>query len=88
MSKTPRALDAAIVNLIVDIETRLIFNERSAETNEYRRGYQEALTGLKNDALMIDVIDALKAVGWQAPRRSWVAPPAQAAGAEAGGTES
>lgn len=67
----PKTLDQAVVTLLIDIESRLIRNERAPEVTEYRRGYQEALTGLKNDVPMIDVIDALKALGWTRPTRSW-----------------
>ncbi len=76
MPSSSKQLDHAVVGLIVDIESRLIRNIRSPEVSEYRRGYEEALNGLKNDVPMLDVIDALKAAGWQPPRRGWVAPAA------------
>jgi hypothetical protein len=69
-----KRLDHAVVSLIYEIDSLLIRNERSPEVNEYRRGYQEALTGLKNDGAMLDVVDALRDAGWQAPSRSWKSP--------------
>lgn len=73
---TPKTLDAAVVSLLVEIESMLVRNGRVAEVTEYRRGFQEALTGLKNSVEMIDVVDALKALGWQPPRMSWGQPSA------------
>jgi hypothetical protein len=69
-----KSLDKAVVTLICEIDSLLIRNERSPEVNEYRRGYQEALTGLKNYGPMLDVVDALRDAGWQAPSRSWRSP--------------
>jgi hypothetical protein len=66
-----KRLDHAVVTLICEIDSLLIRNERSPEVNEYRRGYQEALTGLKNDGAMLDVVDALRDAGWQPPARYW-----------------
>lgn len=70
-----KSLDKAVVTLICEIDSLLIRNERSPEVNEYRRGYQEALTGLKNYGPMLDVVDALRDAGWQAPSRYWRSPP-------------
>lgn len=71
-----KTLDAAVVSLICEIESMLTRNVRAAEVTEYRRGFQEALTGLKNSVEMIDVVDALKEVGWQPPRVYWGQPTA------------
>ena len=78
----PRPLADAVVTLICEIDSLITRNKRSQELDEYRRGYQEALTGLKNDVPMIDVVDALKALGWQPPRPHWVAPPPDATASE------
>jgi hypothetical protein len=74
MSRTLR-LDEVCVKLCQEIESILLRNTRAPEVAEYRRGVQEALTELKNSGPMSDLLDALKAMGWTAPRKYWDAPP-------------
>ena len=74
-----KTLEEAVIGLISDMQSRLTVNERCPETNEYRQGFREALTGLRNDVPMIDVMDALMELGWSAPSTFWkrpVPPPA------------
>ena len=75
MTPKQKSLDAAVVSLIVEINSLQIRNKRSPEDTEYRRGFQEALTGLSNSVPMIDVVDALRELGWEAPRTHWRSPP-------------
>ena len=71
---TNRTLDDSIVRLLLAVESSLLRNERAPEIAEYRRGFQEALTELKNSEEMSGVLDALREVGWQPPVRYWLPP--------------